>query len=145
MKMRALKPKTLIVMQGIPGSGKSTIAEMIALGSHDVQIRSTDEFWGENYNFNAALLGRAHEWNQDRVKREMVAGTSTIIVDNTNIKKSAVEPYVEMANQFGYTVQFVRVSVPVDVAVGRNAMRPKHRRVPEEVIRRMAEEMENLG
>jgi predicted kinase len=144
-------------MQGIAGSGKSTYAEMMASQwasnidvGYDVVIRSTDEFWystdhpDDPYNFDIARIEEAHRWNQQRVIHDMQQETAVIIVDNTNIKRWHVEPYIQMAQVFDYDIQVVRVDVPLEVAIKRQENRPEDRRVPEEMIRRMYEDMERL-
>ncbi len=81
------KDKILIVLRGLPGSGKSYTAKQIQseLGG---QIFSTDEKFmvdGE-YKFNVADLGKNHKLTQEDVQKAVDAGVSPIIVDNTNIK-----------------------------------------------------------
>jgi len=140
--------KTLILMQGIPGSGKSTIAEGIVAREfyepRTSRIFSTDEFWGDLYEFDASRLGAAHAWNERRTFRAMVDGIETIIIDNTNIKARSVAPYVKMAKDHGYIVTVVRVDTPLEECLRRYAERPEARRVPEETVRRMYDEMEDL-
>jgi predicted kinase len=147
--------KRLYLMQGIPGSGKSTVAEGIRKlavmtdGPAQVDIFSTDEFWYlENsnvYAYDPTLAGEAHRWNQQRTIEAMQKGVWTIIIDNTNIKKSAAKPYLMLAEIYGYEVTVIRVVVPAEVAIDRQKKRPKDRQIPAEVIIRMHGEMEDLG
>lgn len=144
--------KTLILMQGIPGSGKSTVASGLAnrLGRLGGSVFSTDDFWyqqnGEfqHYTFDADRLGEAHLWNQNRVVEAMSKGIITIVVDNTNIKRDHIVPYVVAAAAHGYKVQVVRVAVDPAVAAARQADRPVDRQVPAHIIFRMHREMEDL-
>jgi len=139
------QPKQLILMQGIPGSGKSVTADALRdlLGAC---IYSTDTFWeqGEGYNFDASKLTAAHEWNQSRVARAMAGGVQVIIIDNTNIKRRDAKHYQVMAAEHDYQVSVIRVETPIDVCIARQADRPEDRRVPEEIIRRMCNQMEGL-
>lgn len=128
--------KTLYLMQGIPGSGKSTRATELAQ-EVGAAIYSTDFFWGPEYRWNPAKTGTAHRWNQACVEKAMIAGDPAIIVDNTNITVDAVKPYYELAHEYMYRVIMVRVDTPLDVCLERNAQRPEHRRIPEDVIREM--------
>jgi NEDD4-binding protein 2 len=136
-------------MQGIPGSGKSHIAKALEGHYHnwgETAVLSTDNYWWKDgiYRFNAELLPDAHQWNQDHCRGHMLIGTPTIIIDNTNITRSAARPYLSMAAKYDYQVQVVRVTCSVDLAIERNAQRSEDRQVPEEVIRKMASEMEEL-
>lgn len=126
----------LYVMQGIPGSGKSTLAQSMA-NLKDGVIFSTDNFWGEDYNYIPEKVGVAHRWNQANVERAMIAKTPVIIVDNTNVTKEAVEPYVNLAREYGYNLEFVRMDTPLEECLKRNAARPENRRIPEDVVRKM--------
>ena len=151
--------RTLILMQGVPGSGKSTVAESILRdlrsmydpedGLRLFQKISTDDYWYEKgggvYAFDHGLLGLAHFWNQERCQAAMAEDNAwVIIVDNTNRTCESVKPYVELAKTFGYTIQTIRVDPGLDVALERNARRSEDRRVPDDVIRAMYAEMEPL-
>jgi predicted kinase len=135
-------------MQGLPGSGKSTMAKMIADKVEGI-IFSTDDFWyqGGNglYDFDVDKLRQAHLWNQRRTIKEMQAEDSAdIIIDNTNITRKEALPYIVMAGIYEYEVQVVRVQVDVETCIARQQNRSIDRRIPEEVIRKKAEDMENL-
>lgn len=136
----------LIIMRGIPGSGKSTKAAQIANGHNGtVTIRSTDDQFkvGGVYIFNPRLLGVNHANNQRLVKEDMQKGISLIIVDNTNIKRRDFAPYIQMAKTFGYEVVEEIIQAPPfsDEYVKMCAERNQHG-VPFESIRRMADNFE---
>lgn len=85
-----MEGKLLIIMRGLPWTGKSYRAKELA-GDTGI-IFSTDEFWykirhpekPEEYSFNPRYLGEAHNWNQKRTQRQIELGHPLIIVDNTN-------------------------------------------------------------
>lgn len=138
--------KTLYIMQGVPGSGKSTLAKRIA---PEWAVFSTDDFWYEQskdykYEFDGSRLGEAHEWNQQRVRKALTEGRPLVAVDNTNINQRSAQPYIDMAKEFGYDVQIVRVTASLETCLKRNAERSADRRIPEDVIKRMVENMENI-
>ena len=101
--------KTLYIMRGFPGSGKSFTAKKLAPKEN---IFSTDDFWGEEYDFDMSRLREAHEWNQKRVISAMESGMTPIVVDNTNITRKAFNPYIDMAKQFGYRVELKESDSP---------------------------------
>lgn len=126
-------------MRGIPGSGKSTIAQMISNATNGV-ICSTDDFWYNedgDYIYDVAKAGYAHLLNQRKVAAYMAEGQESIIVDNTNIKVSDMQPYLNLSVMFLYTVQVIPVYAELEVCKLRNAARNENRRIPEEVIDRM--------
>lgn len=57
--------KTLVIMRGVTGSGKSTVALAVAQGDKS-KIFSTDDFFVKDgvYQFDPKQIGRAHQWNQ---------------------------------------------------------------------------------
>lgn len=98
--------KTLYIVRGIPGSGKSTFAKTLG-GTHF----ETDEFFmvdGE-YKFDPTKLKEAHRWCQDSVNTAMIlnhtAGlNNVIVVSNTFTQEWEMEPYFQMADTYGYKV-----------------------------------------
>lgn len=98
--------KTLIIMRGVPSSGKSTRAKELANGNEDI-IFSADKFWGEDYvnNFDLTKIGLAHNFCQNNCRRAMQKQIPLVIVDNTNIKKREIIPYLKMAERYEYKLK----------------------------------------
>lgn len=89
--------KIVVLMRGLPGSGKSFLAEQL---QHNGTTLSTDEYfinYQGQYIFDRNLLQVAHEWNQTRANEEMKKGTNPIIIDNTNLEAWEMQPYIMMA------------------------------------------------
>lgn len=100
----------LIIMRGIPGSGKSTIAKKLVGGGI---IHSTDEVIESKGDYNQFFeemkstgdfkaLSRAHSENNKNARASIDAGISPVIIDNTNIKASEPKSIVEYALRSGY-------------------------------------------
>lgn len=138
----------ITLMRGIPGSGKSMIAN--ALCFDNAKIFSTDDFWYLNdsnvYDFRMEELHAAHRWNQMRVWEELALKLDReIIIDNTNITSHAVAPYFDLAVRFNCTISIITVDTPLEECIRRNALRSKDRQVPESAIRRMHEQMKEMS
>ena len=89
--------KTLYIVRGVPGSGKSTFAKSLG-GTHF----ETDTYFmvdGE-YKFDFTKLKEAHKWCQDKT-REILEQNGTVIVSNTFTTKKELKPYFDMAREFG--------------------------------------------
>ena len=110
----------LIVMRGIPGSGKSTKAKSIV---GQGVIHSTDDVIeaGGDYNeFFAKMiaskdfapLSRVHSTNLRNAIASMKSGVSPVIIDNTNIKQNESKAYITAALEMGYAdnnIKFVDI------------------------------------
>ncbi|KAI5099205.1 NEDD4-binding protein 2-like 2 [Silurus meridionalis] len=99
----------LILMRGVPGSGKTTLARQISSSGPSGLILSTDDYFyqKDSYHFEPALLSTAHTWNQNRAKKAMLDEYTPVIIDNTNIQAWEMKPYVAAALEMGYRVDFV--------------------------------------
>lgn len=133
--------RRIILMRGIPGSGKSWIAK--AMSNAFTGICSTDDFWyligsGTRYAFDPKRLAEAHEWNLDNAEEYLRNFTNvTAIIDNTNINPRDMEPYFDLAVKYNSEVSIVQVDTPLEVCLSRNALRTPDRRIPPHVIERM--------
>ena len=99
--------KLCIIMQGIPGSSKSTIAAKIK-NSHPnfTTIFSTDDYFIKNciYTYNKDLIGENHDKNY----KAFCESKSLIkIVDNTNLTNKEYGKYIEFARINGYINLFL--------------------------------------
>lgn len=109
--------KSLILLRGLPGSGKSTLAKII-----DPQGYCTceaDQFMvnkntGE-YQFNRMVLDACHKLCQQKVRTFMEDNKvneqfySSIIVSNTGTTEKEIQPYIDLAKEYGYNVHSVIV------------------------------------
>jgi hypothetical protein len=59
-----------------------------------------------NYNWDFNKLGAAHNWCKANVKLDMLSGKN-VIVSNTNLTPKERKPYLDLAKEFGYTVEVI--------------------------------------
>lgn len=119
--------RSVYIMRGIPGSGKSTVATKLGREYSErglfVATHSTDDLCmvdGE-YQFDIELAGERHEQNYQNFLGSLEKGVPVVIVDNTNVKVQHYAAYVEAAQAADYAVVFVEVAhPPLEVAVERN-------------------------
>jgi NEDD4-binding protein 2 len=99
------------IMRGLPGSGKSYLANQLSKEDDSI-VLSTDNFFMKNgeYHFNPKELGVAHKWNQQQVEESMKNGRTLIIIDNTNTQAWEAREYVKLALKYDYVIAFVEVN-----------------------------------
>ena len=122
--------KTLFLLRGLPGAGKSTLADSLGIDYVEADMFFMQD--GE-YKFDGAKLKEAHEWCQGRVRKIMELGMS-VAVANTFTQEWEMEPYLEMAEEFGYRVNSLIVE-------NRHGGENTHG-VPEEALTRMRNRFE---
>lgn len=113
----------LILVRGLPGSGKSTFAR-----SFGYEHCETDEFFmvdGE-YRFDPTKLSEAHAWCLARAGMRLRAGVS-VVVSNTFTEWWEMAPYFLTAKECGARVFIVEMSGNYGSVHG----------VPEHTIQRM--------
>ncbi|NXC66442.1 N4BP2 protein, partial [Anhinga anhinga] len=100
--------QVLVLLRGVPGSGKSYLARTLIEDNPGGIILSTDDYFYKHgqYHYDPTCLGEAHDWNRKRAKEAFEMRISPIIIDNTNIQAWEMKPYVTLAQQFKYKVVF---------------------------------------
>lgn len=88
----------LVLIRGLPGSGKSTIAKHMS-GHIHLEADMYHMKDGE-YCFDPAKVKDAHTWCQQQTKNLIAAGDS-VVVSNTFTRLWEMQPYFEMAKEFG--------------------------------------------
>ncbi|XP_062963923.1 NEDD4-binding protein 2 [Cynocephalus volans] len=98
----------LVLLRGLPGSGKSFLARTLQEDNPNGVILSSDDYFYINgqYQFDVKYLGEAHEWNQNRAKEAFEKKVSPIIIDNTNLQAWEMKPYVALSQKHKYKVLF---------------------------------------
>jgi predicted kinase len=95
--------KTLTLLRGLPGSGKSTFAKSLG-GEHiETDMFFVDRETGE-YKFEATKLKLAHNWCAIQVQKAMVEDEPKIIVSNTFTQEWEMKTYYDLAKMHGYRV-----------------------------------------
>jgi predicted kinase len=102
----------LILLRGVPGSGKSTFANVILQqpNNNPQEVLSADDFFVNNegvYIFDGTKIKEAHNYCQFRCSERMRQEISRIVVANTFTQEWEMETYYEMAKRYNYRVHSV--------------------------------------
>lgn len=120
--------KDLIIIRGLPGSGKSELAKKFSSKA----ICTADDYHTNrngNYNFDISRIGDAHSWCQRKCRRFMKKRIQNIIIANTNTTEKELKPYMDMAKEFGYRTFSI-------ITENRHGSETIHK-VPEETMDKM--------
>ncbi|XP_020847025.1 NEDD4-binding protein 2 isoform X2 [Phascolarctos cinereus] len=100
--------QTLVLLRGLPGSGKSFLARKLLEENPNGIILSSDDYFSKNgqYQFDGNLLGEAHEWNRKRAKEALEKKVSPVIIDNTNLQAWEMKPYIILSQKYKYKIHF---------------------------------------
>jgi predicted kinase len=131
----------LIILRGLPASGKSTVAKgmvydnpegIVRINRDDLRKMLHDGTYIQGSKNNPGTERTVIEMEHAMVRRGLRAGL-TVIDDNTNLPNRSVKALVEIAEPLGAEWQIVDFTdVPVETCVERNLRRAE--RVPDGVI-----------
>lgn len=124
----------VVIIRGLPGSGKSTIAKELAEITGMLHVE-TDMYFEKNgeYKFNPELLPEAHAWCQEEARKALKSGKG-VIVSNTFTRVWEMQPYLDMAEEFGANRLVIKANGNFQNVHG----------VPDHAIQRMKERWEKF-
>jgi predicted kinase len=104
----------LILLRGLPGSGKTTLAKIILQlrSTDEPEVLSADDFFEDKegeYNFDPTKLKEAHNYCQFRCSERMRQQKAKIVVANTFTQEWEMDEYIKMAERYNYRVHTVIV------------------------------------
>jgi predicted kinase len=144
--------KQLLILRGLPASGKSTYAkELVAVAPSGTAVRlNNDDYVAMIYGGRAPYGNSAVREFLAKSRLEMLESflaselINLIIIDNTNLANKTVSGYFELANRYGAEIviddRFLKVSVEECIARDANRENP----VGEAVILEMATKIPKL-
>ena len=136
--------RILLLMRGVPGSGKSTFIkeqglEPYTLSADGLRLLYASPMldkagrWCISQHFDKQMWPFLLQTLEERMKR----GCFTV-VDATNIRGRDMTAYKKLANEYKYRIYVVDFTdITIEEAKKRNLQREEYKQVPENVIERM--------
>lgn len=124
----------LIIIRGLPGSGKSTYAKkFMRWGYFHVEA---DQYFmrGGEYHYNASKIREAHNFCQERFSQFIMTGNN-IVVSNTFTRFSEMAFYIALAIHYKYEIKIISLQNNFGSIHG----------VPKETIQKMKDRWEKIG
>ena len=108
------KNKLMVIMKGLPGSGKSSVTRVLQKIYPDAIICSVDHYFAREgeYKFQFDQLEQAHKACQKKARRAAKRNCHVIIIDNTNVRHWESKVYLRMARDYNYLVLYIEPQTP---------------------------------
>ena len=130
---KAMERQRIIVLTGLPGSGKSTWLErrgVVALSSDQMRGLLADDITIQS------IHPRVFQTLRYLLRHRLAIGRPETYIDATHLTREERRPYIEIARWYRCEAEAVFFDVPLEVCRERN--RGRNRIVPEEAMTLMA-------
>lgn len=138
--------RKVVVLSGLSGSGKSTMARNLILEHLGIKVDdfvtldqilavmpdddtrntiaycSADRYFMKDgvYKFNPAELSEAHNSCMLAYVSALLEEKELVIVDNTNLTDREIAPYILVGGAYDYQVEIITLRCSMAMALGRN-------------------------
>ena len=107
------RDQLLVLMIGVPGSGKTTLAKRLCHFMQDIgnncKVHEADNYFispDGDYKFDATKLSLAHNECQSKVHADLLDGNN-VIVSNTSLRAWERKPYIDMVRSMDICLYIV--------------------------------------
>jgi predicted kinase len=132
--------KTLILMVGIPGSGKTTARNVMF---PNATIICPDEFIGYTEDHPWTPQAAKNAWKKaDELLNEALKQDELVVFDATFVGQKRRRKYITLGKANGFFIKAIYCEVKMKTALVRNASREDARKVPVQTIERMWKDLQ---
>ena len=137
---------TMLILRGLPGSGKSSLVGRIRKTYPQAEVCSADAYFTHadgSYQYDRDKIKEAHIFSQEKAEALCRDACNLVIVDNTHVKRWELQPYLNIATKFRYSVVILEPQTPWAKDPEQLAMRNSHN-VKANVIRKKLKEWQEI-
>ena len=137
----------LFIMCGLPASGKSTFVQQF-IKNNDIRYVSRDEIRFSMIKENEEYFSHEKEVFKKfagTIAQTLVDGFD-VIADATHLNRISRDKLIRAIDQYTteYTITYIVLETSLETCMKRNALREGRTRVPDSVMRSMAENWEDI-
>lgn len=129
--------KLLILMRGVPGSGKSTLIKNSGLSNYAISLDELRRLLAAEENgqlptsVNKKTYALLHSILQTRIQKGKL-----IILDAVNASIDHIKDSIELVEQYGYKIVYYQMQTSLEQCLENNLYRPIYSRASNEKIKK---------
>lgn len=147
MDPRTVKPvsPSLVVVFGLPGTGKTTVARALSgeLGWMHLNTDVLRTELGKRQQYDEQTKAGIYKQILDRSEREL-ENKKGVVLDGTFYKGALREPFVQLAGRFGIPLKWIEVVAAQEVVRNRVGRKRPYSEADFQVYKKIKNEFESL-